>query len=188
VDVGFRPFDLKRPRPLILAESEDEAYAISLEQIDVDTLSKEAGCVEDSRLYARVVRPWSHDEPIAAFDYFNARRLVVVQSAEAWAAHYERPLVLRVRAEISCRRWSPFFFANLWYGAQEHSVLSQYLLKSLDCDTESERRKFVAEWVRGCDIAAREVERAAREHAARYLPAPLHKGRALSRRAPRVQR
>lgn len=172
VDVGVREFCIRRPLPIILAETEDEAYGVSLERLDAETLSAEAGMREQEYgcVAVRRVFPWPESEVIPAFDYLDPRRLLVVQSASARAERYGRPLLMRAYAEVACFR-SRNYRTYLWYWAQAHSRYSDALNKiHARCLPEKERRRLAANWGRECRIAAREVEAAARVHAEMYLP------------------
>ena len=177
VDVGVREFCIRRPLPIILAETKDEAYGVSLERLDAYTLAREANMLEDedSSVAVRRVFPWPESEVIPAFDYLNPRRLIVAQSASEWAAHYGRPLLLRAHAEVPYFR-RPGSRGDLWYWAQAHSMRSKELNEiHASRLPEKERRRLAADWIRARRILPRSVEAAARAHAEMYLPACMRR-------------
>lgn len=177
VDVGVREFCMRRPLPVILAETADEAYGVSLERLDAHTLAREANILEDedSSIAVRRVFPWPEGEVIPAFDYLNPRRLIVAQSGSAWAAHYGRPLLMRVCATIACLRHRGVYL-YLWHLAQvspaRSKALNEIHARQLP---EKERRRLVAAWARVRGISAQAIFFAARVHAEMYLPACMRR-------------
>ena len=192
VDVGVRPFCTYRALPIILAEDEDEAYALSVECVSPGELSAAAGFRESEMngFLARRVFPYPTALPIPAFDYLSPRRLIVVQDAGAWARHYGCSLMMRTRAvPLDDRAYNKregnarFFSLELWEWAQRSSSLSALGEAYSSAQGEADRRRAVSMWLRSKGYLVRQIEALARVHAERYLPRGIAREARCSRSA-----
>lgn len=156
----------KSARALILASCADEAYGVALEMLP-----------EDEWEAAEELPP---GELIVAFDYFNAARMIVAQSGSAWAAHYGRPLVLRVRTTVmSLPEYNgggaAYYAVNLWGESRVRNSARIDAAVVNEGEAEKARRTRVYVFLRAeMAVNAREVLGVARAHARRFLPVPLH--------------
>lgn len=157
-------------RPLVIAESADEAYGVG----------SEFGILIQSDLrFSRL------DDGlfVIAFDYFSGSRIVIGQSCAAWVAHYGRPLVLRAYALVHNARRAQDSRCNFWGGLHSSDMSYERVARLANVERagvrEVERRQELAAYIASTNtFAVRDLINCAREHAKAYLPAPLRKRRA----------
>lgn len=172
----------------VLAESEDEARGVIAEaRALVEALFGDSMHFFGEFFYADAKL---HGVPsgvlVAAFDYKNASRMFVAQTAEEWAAHYGRPLLLRAPAVTSATRYkaaSGYNYVDIWRlveGFRSGDDLRPALrpFTHAACGNEAARRDTVAYFLlrSGYDTGfPKRVVELAREHSRMFLPAPLRK-------------
>lgn len=175
-----RLFDRRLAFPVVLAESADEAHAIAVERVPVDFRfwppEEGSRSADIPDIHAAPVRvfPWPEYVPIAAFDYLDAHRLIVVQDAAAWVRHYGCPLLMRTRVPVmmKCDPTVPDGGGtkiSLWNQAQPHG--SYEACSYASNLSEEERRESVLAWIADSGFEAGEIEASARYCAAEFLPA-----------------
>lgn len=157
-------------RPLVIAESADEAYGVGTEF---------GILVQNDLRLARLPDGLF----VLAFDYFNGSRIVVGQSCAAWVAHYSRPLVLRNYALVHNARRAQDSLCNFWGGLHGGNISYERVAHLANAERagvrEVERRQELAAYIASTKtFAVRDLINCAREHAKAYLPAPLRKRRA----------
>lgn len=156
----------KSARALILASCVDEAYGLALEMLPEVEWGAAAEELPPSEL-------------IAAFDYFNAARMIVSQSGSAWAAHYGRPLVLRAKATVMSRPERngfgfTYYAVNLWGESRVRNSERVDAAVVNEGEDEKVRRVRIYDFLHEkMAVNVREVLGEARTHAGRFLPVPL---------------
>ena len=150
---------------LMLSSCADEDYGVALEMLP-----------EDAWEAAEELPP---DELIVAFDYFNAARMIVAQSGSAWAAHYGRPLVLRVRTNTQSRPEynggrATYYAVNIWGESRVRDFAYPDAAVVNEGEDEKVRRVRVYDFLhKKMAVNVRSVTDEARAHARRFLPTPL---------------
>lgn len=178
-----RLFDRRLAFPVIIAESADEAHAIAVERVPVDPRfwppEEGSWSADIPDIHAAPVRvfPWPEYVPIAAFDYLDPHRLIVVQDSAAWVRHYGCPLLMRIR--VPAMKCNPAVLdggsmkVSLWDHAQPHGCDTTAYDACLCVSnlSEEERRKSVLAWIADSGFEAGEIEASARYCADEFLPA-----------------
>jgi hypothetical protein len=173
---------------LVLAESEDEARGVLAEaRAVVDDLPAGTQHFFRELYFDAQLDLVPGDILVAAFDYKNASRMFVAQTAEEWAAHYGRPLILRAPAFASATRYeaaSGYNYVDIWRlvegrrsGSGDDLDPALRPFTHAACGNEAARRESVAGFLRGGYDAGflKRVVELAREHSRMFLPAPLRK-------------
>lgn len=179
-----RLFDRRLAFPVIIAESADEAHAIAVERVPVDPRfwppEEGSWSADIPDIHAAPVRvfPWPEYVPIAAFDYLDPHRLIVVQDSAAWVRHYGCSLLMRIRVPAMKRNPTVpdggSMEVALWnhaqpFGSYEAGSCTACLYASNL--SEEERREFVLAWIADSGFEAGEIEASARYCATEFLPA-----------------